>query len=270
MFFFFLQNEPVDKYVQEAISRGRTLLAMRPSSGSIQRIQQDVRACKEAERKDRRYRVISSLRPKSEDENVIATVLSHTANSNSNDLPGHSTKGAVTPKDEDTKNPIIGNFQMFDMLQEELEKSETDVEDTEPETILCNSVKMIRERLTLSEVGHRSEHQESMDDYVYDIYYSDAPQLGWIQDILSVQPYMQEQELVADEPEPDEIYEDEDDENEESNWRNDYPDEEDSENEERYSGYYEQSDEETRGQAWQIYRQKAMREFKNAGDTDSD
>lgn len=38
-----------------------------------------------------------------------------------------------------------------------------------------------------------------------------------------------------------EVYEDEDDENEEGNWRNDYPDEEgdgDSDREERYGGEY--------------------------------
>lgn len=37
-----------------------------------------------------------------------------------------------------------------------------------------------------------------------------------------------------------EVYEDEDDENEEGNWRNDYPDEEsdDSDREERYGGTY--------------------------------
>lgn len=38
-----------------------------------------------------------------------------------------------------------------------------------------------------------------------------------------------------------EVYEDEDDENEEGNWRNDYPDEEsntDSDREERYGGMY--------------------------------
>lgn len=63
--------------------------------------------------------------------------------------------------------------------------------------ILCNSVELIRERLTISEdgpsVGHREEQK---DDYVYDIYYLETATPGWIENILSVKPYSQEWELV--------------------------------------------------------------------------
>lgn len=65
--------------------------------------------------------------------------------------------------------------------------------------ILCNSVELIRERLTISEDGPQVEHLKEPkhdDDYVYDIYSMEMAPLEWIEDILSVQPYNQEWELV--------------------------------------------------------------------------
>lgn len=105
--------------------------------------------------------------------------------------------------------------------------------------ILCNSVELIRERLTVSEDGSQVEHQEEpkhSDDYVYDIYYMEMAPPGWIENILSVQPYSQEWELVNDDEQPEDIYEDEDDENSENNWRNEYPDEESSDRDEDSRG----------------------------------
>lgn len=67
---------------------------------------------------------------------------------------------------------------------------------SDPETILCNSVKMIREKLSVSGDGLGTEHREKEDDYVYDLYYQETAAPGWIQDILSVRPYTQEGELV--------------------------------------------------------------------------
>lgn len=68
---------------------------------------------------------------------------------------------------------------------------------SDPETILCNSVKMIREKLSVSGDGLGTEHREKEDDYVYDLYYQETVTPGWIQDILSVRPYTQEGELVS-------------------------------------------------------------------------
>lgn len=68
---------------------------------------------------------------------------------------------------------------------------------SDPDVILCNSVELIRERLTVSEDGPRVGYQEEQkDNYVYDIYYLDMATPGWIENILSVQPYSQEWELV--------------------------------------------------------------------------
>ncbi|KAM4611157.1 putative RNA polymerase II nuclear localization protein SLC7A6OS [Discoglossus pictus] len=247
---------------------------MRPSLGSTQRIQRDLRASKEAARQESRYRLIASHRPAYEESHDVPgtshpagptgashpagpTGASHPAGPTGDMSPSEAAGDAETSKD---------GFQLFDMVQEDPEKEADAVKESEPETILCNSVKMIRERLTVSETGPGSEHRESADEFVYDIYYSEASPHGWIQDILSVQPYSQEQELVAEDNEPEETYEDEDDENEENNWRNDYPDEEDeegSDKEERYLGYYEDSDEEDgiRGHAWTTYRKKTLQEM---------
>ncbi|NP_001091280.1 probable RNA polymerase II nuclear localization protein SLC7A6OS [Xenopus laevis] len=255
------ENEPLHKYVREAISRNQSCLTLRPSSESKQRIQEELRASKEAERQVSRYRIISSHRPNSEEDNVGA---SHLIGCSSQDVPSETQDEAEAT--EATKSHISSPFQLFDMVQEEPEQKYLE-KDSEPETILCNSIKMIREHLTVSEAGQESEHREYVDEYVYDIYYSEASQHGWIQDILYVQPYTEEQELVSEEPEPEEIYEDEDDENEENNWRNDYPDEEDSDREERYIGYYEDGDEEEKsaGHAWKMYHRSSLREI---GDDD--
>lgn len=67
---------------------------------------------------------------------------------------------------------------------------------TDPETILCNSVKMIREKLSVTGDGVGTEHREKEEDYVYDLYYQETMAPGWIQDILSVRPYQEEDELV--------------------------------------------------------------------------
>lgn len=66
---------------------------------------------------------------------------------------------------------------------------------TDPDVILCNAVEMIRERLNVSEDG-KKEHREKEDEYVYDIYYMETSAPGWIENILSVQPYREEYELV--------------------------------------------------------------------------
>lgn len=67
----------------------------------------------------------------------------------------------------------------------------------DPEVILCNNMKMIRERLSVSGEGLGAEHREQEDDYVYDLYYQETATPGWIQDILSVRAYADEGELVC-------------------------------------------------------------------------
>ncbi|XP_073515411.1 probable RNA polymerase II nuclear localization protein SLC7A6OS [Phyllobates terribilis] len=250
------QNEPLQKYVQDAISRDSDPRVTRPPIGNLQQIQKDLRASKDAERQASRYRLVSSLREKCEEEEDGKSDNSQPASPVDELVP--ETAEASKKDETDSKGRKDEIFQVFDIEQEETEKETGDLKVSDPETVMCNSVQMIRERLAVSEEGHSSEHRENPEEFVYDIYYAESYPNNWIQDLLSVQPYHYEQELMPDD-EPDEVYEDEDDENEENNWRNDYPDEEDeecSDREERYRGYYEDSDEDSghgRGHAWDDY-----------------
>lgn len=67
----------------------------------------------------------------------------------------------------------------------------------DPEVILCNNTKLLRERLSISGERLGGEHREQDDDYVYDLYYQETVTPGWIQDILSVRAYANEGELVC-------------------------------------------------------------------------
>lgn len=68
---------------------------------------------------------------------------------------------------------------------------------SDPEVILCNNTKLLRERLAVSGEKPGVEHREHDDDYVYDLYYQETVTPGWIQDILSVRAYADDGELVC-------------------------------------------------------------------------
>ncbi|XP_067407795.1 probable RNA polymerase II nuclear localization protein SLC7A6OS [Emydura macquarii macquarii] len=226
------QNEPVQKYVQEAITRDKAAQILRPSLGSTQRIIQDLRSTKQVNRQENRYRLITSHRPNYAERETIALgtdgeKINECAKLDSETKKDTSQKGSNATGDG---SDYFGKFQLFDIVQEEEVERDPNIpaansqKTDDPDVILCNAVEMIRERLTVSENVKRLEHREKEDEYVYDIYYMETSTPGWIQNILSVQPYTQECELVDDNI-SEEIYEDEDDENNENNWRNDYPDE---------------------------------------------
>ncbi|NXC85813.1 S7A6O protein, partial [Cercotrichas coryphoeus] len=262
------KNEPVQKYVKDAITRDKAAQSLRPSLGSTQRILQELRGAKQAERKESRYRVISSHRPDCADTAAPGThgeaaPRGHRSEAQQDASPEES--GAV-----DGSSDCSGKFQLFDIVQEEETVGDARVtaakpqQKNDPDAILCNAVEMIRERLNVSEDGKKG-HGDKEDEYVYDIYYKETSAPDWIENILSVQPYREEYEWVNDDPGPEEVYEDEDDENDENNWRNDYPEEdeflpeEDGEKDSEESS----SDEDQcyRRRTWDKYRQEVLREF---------
>lgn len=256
------QDAPVQTQVRQALARPRMAHALRPSAASSQRIIGDLRSTKWSTRREERYRLISSHR----------TALSSPA-----EQQNPPTQVSQIPEDgakEQDKRWAIGEIQVVDLVHEdsqEQEKSEKTM--TSPEVILCNNTKMLRERLCLSGDGLGEEHRELEDDYVYDLYYQETATPGWIQDILSVRAYADEGELVPDVVvHEEEVYEDEDDENEESNWRNDYPDEEsdeDSDREERYGGYWEEEHSYSR-RSWQQYQREVLHELGRHEEDDDD
>ncbi|XP_034152948.1 probable RNA polymerase II nuclear localization protein SLC7A6OS isoform X2 [Esox lucius] len=250
------QDAPVQTQVREALARPRMAHALRPSAGSAQRIVGDLRSAKWSTRREERYRILSSHRA------GLPVELPDS------EQPESTERGE---RDEESCKDIwsLGEVQVFDIIQEDGDQDQAPSKTLtpDPETILCNSMKMIREKLSVSGEGLGIEHREQEDDYVYDLYYQETVTAGWIQDILSVRPYSDEGELVPDlVVNEEDVYEDEDDENEEGNWRNDYPDEDSddgSDREERY-GYWEEEHSYSR-RSWDRYQSEVMQELDDDG-----
>ncbi|XP_073320929.1 probable RNA polymerase II nuclear localization protein SLC7A6OS [Pagrus major] len=247
------QDSPVQTQVRQALARPRMAHALRPSAASSQRIIGDLRSTKWSTRREERYRILSSHR----------TGLSSPAEQQT---PQTDASGDVEEigKEQD-KSWGLGEIQVVDLLHENGEdQSSGKAQSSDPEVILCNSTKMLRERLSVSGERLGEEHRELDDDYVYDLYYQETVTPGWIQDVLSVRAYADEGELVPDlVVNEEEVYEDEDDENEEANWRNDYPDEgsgSDSDREERFGGYWEEEHSYSR-RSWQRYQSEVLHEL---------
>ncbi|XP_030811616.1 probable RNA polymerase II nuclear localization protein SLC7A6OS isoform X2 [Camarhynchus parvulus] len=263
------KNEPVQKYVKDAITRDKAAQSLRPPLGSAQQILQELRCAKQAERKEKRYRVISSHRPHCAHTAAPATdgqAVPHGDRSGSEALQDASPEESGAG---DKSSDCCGKFQLFDIIQEEETVGDSSVttanpQKTNPDAILCNAVEMIRERLNISEDG-KEQHGHKEDEYVYDIYYKETSAPDWIENILSVQPYREEYEWVNDDPGPEEVYDDEDDENDENNWRNDYPEEdeflpeEDGEKDSEES--FSDEDQCYRRRTWDKYRQEVLQEF---------
>nr|XP_044997862.1 probable RNA polymerase II nuclear localization protein SLC7A6OS isoform X2 [Jaculus jaculus] len=232
------QEEPIQPLVRAALC---------PPRSSQQRIRRDARASVRELRKEGRYRVVSS----------------HRASGTSGSLESECASG---------NEEAVGDsgFQLLDLVHEE----------GDPDAAATDCCELIRERLTVSEDGPGVRHQEEpkYDDYVYDIYCIEMAASGWIENILSVQPYSQEWELVNDDQQPEDICEDEDedDENSENNWRNEYPEEESSDGDDsRDSEEYNSLSEEEGGSrrlVWSKYPSDVQKEFgyDNPHDLDSD
>ncbi|XP_063336340.1 probable RNA polymerase II nuclear localization protein SLC7A6OS [Pelmatolapia mariae] len=257
------QDAPVQTQVRQALARPRTAHALRPSAASSQRILGDLRSTKWSTRREERYRILSSHR----------AGLSAPAEQQTPQM-GASECVEETGKETD-KCWGLGEIQVVDLIHEDGEdqdKPSGKILSSEPDEILCNNTKMLRERLSISGDRLGEEHREQDDGYVYDLYYQETVTPGWIQDILSVRAYADEGELVPDlVVHEEEVYEDEDDENEEGNWRNDYPDEEsdtDSDREERYGGYWEEEHSYSR-RSWQHYQREMVHELGCRGDDDN-
>ncbi|NWI29615.1 S7A6O protein, partial [Sula dactylatra] len=266
------KNEPVQKYIQEVITRDKAAQNLQPSLGSTQRIIQKLRSSKQVKRKENRYRVIASHRPNCTE--TVAPVINGEGSIDGDRSDSEGTEDASQKESGavDKSLDCCGKFQLFDIEQEGEVLGDSGVtaanpqQKTDPDVILCNAVEMIRERLNVSEDG-KKEHREKEDEYVYDIYYMETSAPGWIQNILSVQPYREEYELIDDDHVHGEIYEDEDDENDENNWRNDYPDEdeflpeEDGDGEKDSEESLSDEDQSYRRRSWNKYRQEVLQEF---------
>ncbi|KAK9543140.1 hypothetical protein VZT92_000941 [Zoarces viviparus] len=258
------QDAPVQTQVRQALARPRVAHALRPSASSSQRITGDLRSTKWSTRREERYRILSSHR-----SGLSSPAEQPTPQTDASESAGETVG-------EQDKCLVLGAIQVVDLLHEDAEdkdKSSSKTLSSDPEMILCNSTKMLRERLSITGEGLGGEHREQGDDYVYDLYYQETVTPGWIQDILSVRAYAEEGELVPDlVVHEEEVYEDEDDENEEGNWRNDYPDEDsdvDGDGEERYGGYWEEEHSYSR-RSWGCYQREVLHELSRCGEDDKE
>ncbi|XP_012690157.1 probable RNA polymerase II nuclear localization protein SLC7A6OS [Clupea harengus] len=259
------QDAPVQPHVQVALARPRVAHALRPSVGSSKRITGDLRSAKWSTRREERYRILSSHRAGLPTETQAPPSAEEARDA---DLETVQTE-------VDSRLPL-GDVQVVDLIHEEEEHNKAPAKTvvTDPEMILCNSVKMVREKLSVSGDGVGTEHREKEEDYVYDLYYQETVAAGWIQDILSVRPYEAEDELV---PEvvvwEEEVYEDDDDENEEGNWRNEYPEEGDSDvgsdAEERFGGCWDEEHSYSR-RTWERYQRELLKELGDDDEGDKD
>ncbi|KAJ6666066.1 hypothetical protein lerEdw1_000970 [Lerista edwardsae] len=261
------EDEPVQKYVQEAITKDKAAQSLRPSLGSAQRVIQGLRASKQATRQESRYRLIVSHRPNFTDGENIPEA--NAVESNEKGKLDFGTEKHTSQKGSHDGLDYCGEFQLLDIVQEDMEKS-TDMpaeflqKANDPDIILCNAVEMIRQHLTVTDNNKEAEHSTKEEGYVYDIYYMETASPRWIENILSVQPYTQDCELVDEDHISEEIYEDEDDENNENNWRNDYPDEEEflpEEDDESDNRSFSDEDSTYIRKTWDKYQHDMLREF---------
>uniref|UniRef100_A0A3Q3WQZ5 Probable RNA polymerase II nuclear localization protein SLC7A6OS n=1 Tax=Mola mola TaxID=94237 RepID=A0A3Q3WQZ5_MOLML len=256
------QDAPVQAQVRQALARPRVAHALRPSAASSQRILGDLRSTKWSTRREERYRIISSQR----------TGLSSSVEPQN---PQTDSPEGVEETGKEQDKWDLGEIQVVDLLHEngeDQDKSPSKMLPSDPEVILCNNTKMLREHLSISGDRRVEEHQEQDSDYVYDLYYQETVTPGWIQDILFVRAYADEGELVPDLVVHEEVYDDDDDENDESNWRNDYPDEEsdlESDREERYGGYWEEEHSYSQ-RNWQRYHREVLHELGCRGEDEDE
>ncbi|KXJ28036.1 probable RNA polymerase II nuclear localization protein SLC7A6OS [Exaiptasia diaphana] len=178
------------------------------------------REAKRESHSDARFRIISKLRQDGSSDDVKSTEtvdpkLQRTVSSDS------STDSA----DDEVRRL----FTVYDLVRDDLQDDkrtrdsamEGKTEDTN--TILCNSVKMIREKLAVSEVKKPDILEEN---YVYDYYYAPKSNREF-GDVLEITCFDDDDEFYLEtaDREFEATFEDDDDSNDENNWRNDYPDE---------------------------------------------
>ncbi|XP_028417812.1 probable RNA polymerase II nuclear localization protein SLC7A6OS [Dendronephthya gigantea] len=130
-------------------------------------------------------------------------------------------------------------YNLYDVVLDEDESRDVtkkeNKEDIDPNAILCNSVKMIREKLRIDDKP-KSNLEILENDFVYDVYCADD-NYGALSEVLDIVHLNESQLVTTASDEEFNYYEDDDDSNDENNWRNDYPDEDE---------WNESSDEETR------------------------
>lgn len=219
-------------------------------------LQDRLRKQKKLLNQEARFKVISSNR---ENENEST---SQSESKGDLTMVDTASGGAVDDVDLEVQRllsvyDLVKDQESISEKRREERKARKAQEAADVNAILCNSVKMIREKLTVTDdlLKERAEQNKpEADGYVYDFYYAND-HLGQLGDIIEVLPF--DSDLVHEslDEEFGEIYDDEDDSNDEGNWRNDYPDEDEqwsdsSQDRKYYEDYGFNSDEDYRRYAF--------------------
>ena len=174
---------------------------------TVDSIHEKLRETKKLSRQTSRYKVVSEHRNDAEDDK------------NKDEIDAGTQE-------------MMKFYQLYDLVLDEAESRDVadekegkkrEKEDMDPNAILCNSVKMIREKLKIDE-GPKNNLDILEKDYVYDVYCAED-NYGALSEVLDI-VHLNESQLVTEASDEElGLYDDEDDSNDENNWRNDYPDE---------------------------------------------
>lgn len=201
-------------------------------SDKAQKEKDNRREDKRARQKSLRYRITSDKRP---------------------EVSGVQDQSSLEEKE------IKQLYKIFDVIAEdksdEVSTDKNQNNASNEERILCNNIEMIREKLNISD----KEHLPTEYDFVYDLYL--APKGALVvndDDLIDIEEYRDEYEsIICQNGREDECFDDDDDENDEDNWRNEYPEEDShsSENEFNHSGSYHGSSDDDNDFVFSRYRQ---------------
>nr|XP_054770919.1 probable RNA polymerase II nuclear localization protein SLC7A6OS [Lytechinus pictus] len=235
LYFHFIQDQPISQRIQAALSTVHLYANLEPpkpqakpkptststssssSSSSSKKSKKSKSKSKSKSKQDTKSKSRASQLASQQEGRF--QIVSTYRGVNLKELDGQRAPSSVSNGVSRNKGGAKDElFSLFDAVIDEEASSSYQRQSSKTDSITCNSVQMIREKLVIDD-GPASE-------YVYDLYYTDDNQLDFGQTVVTgVQ--LEDEELVHDffDEGSHETYDDEDDSNDENNWRNDYPDE---------------------------------------------
>lgn len=231
------KNQPISVHVQSALRRAS--IGLQPKK-PVRQSQQSVKAKTESNRTGAREKARSSHKAASKNRRLKVVESArglklHELDKDAQRFQSPSRR-PLSNGSGALRSGLAGNdperlFTLVDVEHEEEVKKSTPIKSKTPaskskksgsDDITCNSVKMTREKVVIGE----DVIQES--EYVYDLYYTDCSEFDFGDTGRTIGLRAEKEDLVYEyfADNQDLVYDDEDDENDESNWRNDYPDEE--------------------------------------------
>ncbi|XP_001634983.2 probable RNA polymerase II nuclear localization protein SLC7A6OS [Nematostella vectensis] len=182
-----------------------------------EKLQTKLRKEKKKSHQDARFKLVSSNRSSQADA------------LHSTDEPCSTAPLAVDEDSSEFQSDEVQNFlKVYDVIRDEdiASKDKLTPESKQEDTsaLVCNSVKMVREKLAVSN-DKNQEYSIADKGYVYDFYYADDIINKDFGDVLEITGVNDDFMLEKMDQEFDEVFDDDDDSNDENNWRNDYPDE---------------------------------------------